>query len=174
MIELDPIGEIVYGNCRTLELTGEINSIKASVGANKVKSVRFIKGTTSLEFGTLHSTQKEWLFDENNVLIGVYGHSNGPVINEIGFITLDLECLSQPDPEVVRIRLEQIEEEKFKLSMSIIIGLTVIVILSWIIFATAVIWFNQKHEDIVEEEEKQIDKMIPISVQIHFYDEFDI
>ena len=62
-------------DCRTLELSGPIEKIRASWSENDqaVSAIRYFKGRNSLTYGNLLTPFSEWEFSETNVLFGIHG-----------------------------------------------------------------------------------------------------
>ena len=75
-IELEPIG-VMSGNCRSLTVEGSpIDKVKASFNQNKetVSGIRYFKGENFVEYGTVLNPFEQWIFNEQNQMIGVQGY----------------------------------------------------------------------------------------------------
>ena len=71
-VELSPIGNI-SGNCRTLELEGGLDGIKASMSTyDYISSVVYLKGDKKVSYGPI-DTYTSWTFSDSDPLIGLYG-----------------------------------------------------------------------------------------------------
>lgn len=93
------------GDCTTLKLTGGLDRIRAYKGALPgVRSIRFYRGNLAKTYGKMKDDYTQWLFTEENPLVGVYGRHNEHGIEQLGFISLDTACQAKP--------LEFVEEEE--------------------------------------------------------------
>ena len=64
------------GDCRTLTLTGAINSIVASFSQEeqRVNAIHYFKGKNKVAYGTLlENGYTVWNFTDDKPLIGLYG-----------------------------------------------------------------------------------------------------
>ena len=74
---------------------GFISKIRASISRSySVKAIEFYDENDELfhSVGEVSDYSTEWKFSERKQLIGVYGRESN-IINQIGFISLDTECL---------------------------------------------------------------------------------
>ena len=105
--------------CKKVELTKGITKIKAS--SNKrgsgVNNVQYEYANKKEKFGSKKNeldkdkNAREWSFTDDKPLIGLYGRAtDGVGINQLGFITLDVECQSAIEAE--KAEWEKTEEEK--------------------------------------------------------------
>ena len=93
-VELGAIGKM-EGNCKTLRLKQGIDRIRASdtvrVRVKIVEDIMFYSGQHALTIGEVEEDFTQWIFSEQNPLIGVYGR-HWDDITQVGFITLDTAC----------------------------------------------------------------------------------
>ena len=54
-----------------------------------MSSISYIKEGKMKTYGTLGGDFREWEFNENEVLLGLYGSTDGRKITKLGFITLN-------------------------------------------------------------------------------------
>ena len=93
-----PIGNL-SGTCQTLTLSGQIDAIRAyyNESTRAVKSVQYFKDTTKKTYGEFGNPYEQWNFGDDNILLGLYGYTDGAVIKSLGFISLDQTVSSCPD-----------------------------------------------------------------------------
>ena len=87
---MEPLGNL-SGTCQTLTLSGQIDAIRAyyNESTRTVKSVQYFKDTTKKTYGEMGSPYEQWNFGDDNILLGLYGYTDGAVIKSLGFISLD-------------------------------------------------------------------------------------
>lgn len=99
--EMGAIGNM-DGECTSLQLTGGLDRIRAYDGALPgVRNIRFYRGNLAKTYGKIQDQFTQWLFTEENPLVGIYGRQNENGIEQLGFITLDTVCQATP-VEVVK------------------------------------------------------------------------
>ena len=87
---------------------GGIEKIRASFDQEDltVNAIHYYKGESKVEFGTLlENGYTEWVFSEEEPLLGLYGREQNSLISQLGVITYDKTCLIE---EVVEV--EEVEE----------------------------------------------------------------
>ena len=89
---LPPIGKM-SGDCQELKITSPIQKIAAHYSTytsdGTIASISYIKDGRQKTYGTPSGSSREWDFDENEVLIGLYGSTDGRKIMKLGFLTLN-------------------------------------------------------------------------------------
>ena len=85
---------------------GGIEKIRASFSQEDltVNAIHYYKGGNKVEYGTLlENGFTEWVFSEEEPLIGLYGREQNSLISQLGVITYDTSCLIEEVIEVVEV-----------------------------------------------------------------------
>ena len=90
---LQPIGRVA-SNCDSLELTGPIERIRVAYSQSSlsITGIEFTRTRLKKTFGLIDPlTAKEWNFDSNSNLMGLYGRYSEETgrITSLGFIVID-------------------------------------------------------------------------------------
>ena len=106
---LTPIGDMT-GNCQELSIVGEIDQIRASYSrrSESVNSIKIIKDEKSKTYGTLLTPYKEWVFGDDQLLMGLHGRVVGDRITLLGTISL----FTASTPLCTSVEFEGLQEIK--------------------------------------------------------------
>ena len=93
-VDLGAIGKL-EGTCKTLKLSQSVDRIRAIDRVRSrvkiVEDILILSGQYALSIGEVDGDFTQWVFDENEPLVGVYGRQWND-ITQMGFITLDTAC----------------------------------------------------------------------------------
>ena len=93
-VDLGAIGKL-EGTCKTLKLSQSVDRIRASDRVKSrvkiVEDMMILSGQYALNIGEVSEEFTQWVFDEKEPLVGVYGRQWDD-ITQMGFITLDIAC----------------------------------------------------------------------------------
>ena len=112
------------GDCQELKITTPIEKIAAYystfTSGGTLASISYIKDGRQKTYGKPTGSFREWDFNDNEVLIGLYGSTDGRKIMKLGFLTLNKYATDScddapPEPVVEEVEEEEVEVQKLGL-----------------------------------------------------------